>query len=540
VASLAALAVPYHTTTSHQKGTSMRMFRLAPLFLALLLIGFLASPPFAAAQVSAVLTMQSQPGDSIGQGRNYSYDSATAPGTFASRVTATNGVVDTVQISYIQGAFVDWWRLTFSSRQPGTELVPGVYLQARRAGVGLWGYPGLDVSGNQRGCNMLSGQFTVQQAVYDYSGTQPRLVSFVATFEQHCENNPPALTGTIQFYGDPLPTPTAATTPTHTPSPTTTSTPTNTPTSTITSTPTNTSSPTPTNTPAATTSPTIKPAATATATPSHTAAPAATPTPTRTAVPTASPTPTATAVAPTFTPRPDQPLPKSANVTVIQRAEPNTAARPGDIVAITIVVTNHGKGGARNATITMSFDPALLRPLDSQLSRPAAWISAQRENSLEIQTGPLSPDGDTVTATLRFQVQPQVAHGTQLGTRLSYTWRDDRQLGVGRSNLLPLVAAAESIHRSHYQLLYSTVDLPGDHAPALGVFVGTFFAPHEPVTFWYTTPDEQSVAVDTTTADANGQVTLRFNSAQLASGPYTMVAHGNWTDFTATVPFHAP
>jgi hypothetical protein len=132
-----------------------------------------------------------------------------------------------------------------------------------------------------------------------------------------------------------------------------------------------------------------------------------------------------------------------------------------------------------------------------------------------------------VTATLRFQVQPQVAHGTPLTGRLSYTWRDDRQLGAGRSNLLSLITAAEPIHRPHYQLLFSTIDLPDDHAPALAVFTSTIFAPHELVTFWYTTPDGQTVAVDTTAADANGQVTLRFNPAQLASGAYTMVAHGN-------------
>jgi hypothetical protein len=172
------------------------------------------------------------------------------------------------------------------------------------------------------------------------------------------------------------------------------------------------------------------------------------------------------------------------------------------------------------------FDPALLRPLDTQLSRPTAWVSALRSNSLEIQTGPLSPDSDAVMATLRFQVQPQVAHGTLLTARLSYTWCDDRQLGVGRSNRLPLVAAAEPIHRPHYQLLFSTIDLPDDHAPTLGVFVGTLFAPDEPVTFWYTTSDDQTITVDTTTVDANGQVMLRFNSAQLAPGAYTMVARG--------------
>jgi hypothetical protein len=211
----------------------------------------------------------------------------------------------------------------------------------------------------------------------------------------------------------------------------------------------------------------------------------------------------------------------------VQRADPNTGARPGDILTIKIVATNRGKGGARNATITVSYDPALLRPLDSRLSRPSAWVSALRPNSLEIQTGPLSPDGDAVTAIVRFQVQPHVAHGTTLAARLTYTWRDDRQLGVGRSNQLSLVAAAESIHRPRYQLLYSTIDLSDDHAPALAVFIGTYFAPHEPITSWYTTPDGQDVAVTTVAADANGQVTLRFNPVDLSTGAYTIVARGN-------------
>jgi hypothetical protein len=215
-------------------------------------------------------------------------------------------------------------------------------------------------------------------------------------------------------------------------------------------------------------------------------------------------------------------------------------ARPGDIVTITIVATNRGKGGARNATITVPFDPALMMPLDSQFSRPAAWVSAVRSNSLEIQTGSLSPDGDAVTATVRFQIQPQVTLGTPLAARLTYTWHDDRQLGVGRSNLLPLVAAEEYIDRPHYQLLLSTIDLRGDHAPALDVFSSSIFAPFEPVTFWYAAPDGRDSSVATVLADANGQVVLRFNPVRLGSGAYTMVGHGNWTDFTATAPFQAP
>jgi hypothetical protein len=50
------------------------------------------------------------------------------------------------------------------------------------------------VSGEGRGCNELTGSFTVTQAVYGGSDSS-YLQDFEATFEQHCEGAEPAMPG---------------------------------------------------------------------------------------------------------------------------------------------------------------------------------------------------------------------------------------------------------------------------------------------------------------------------------------------------------
>jgi VCBS repeat-containing protein len=58
------------------------------------------------------------------------------------------------------------------------------------------GVPGLNVSGNGRGSNTLTGNFTVTQALYAADG---KVLRFAASFEQHSEGLAPALTGEIKF-----------------------------------------------------------------------------------------------------------------------------------------------------------------------------------------------------------------------------------------------------------------------------------------------------------------------------------------------------
>jgi hypothetical protein len=62
------------------------------------------------------------------------------------------------------------------------------------------------VSGEGRGCNELTGSYTVTQAVYGGSDSSC-LQDFEATFEQHCEGAEPALRGTVSIHNPPAPDP---------------------------------------------------------------------------------------------------------------------------------------------------------------------------------------------------------------------------------------------------------------------------------------------------------------------------------------------
>ncbi len=136
------------------------------------------------------LVMQSQAGDYIGQGLNYSYSSAT--GVFSASRNYDNGVSLSYQDSTNANA---WWYLDFAA--PGNAyLTPGNYLNATRYPFQSSNVPGLDVSGEGRGSNTLTGQFTVVQAVY---GPGSQIDRFDATFVQHSEGATPALTGEIKY-----------------------------------------------------------------------------------------------------------------------------------------------------------------------------------------------------------------------------------------------------------------------------------------------------------------------------------------------------
>jgi hypothetical protein len=82
----------------------------------------------------------------------------------------------------------------------GAVLAPGSYPNATR-------YPAssgnsLDVFGNGRGCNTLTGSFYVYEAVF--SPVDAGLQNFKASFTQHCEGAAPALRGTVAWNAEPV------------------------------------------------------------------------------------------------------------------------------------------------------------------------------------------------------------------------------------------------------------------------------------------------------------------------------------------------
>ena len=167
---------------------------LAAALAVLLLPGTASAPP----AESATLTMVSDPGDYIGQGQTWSYD--TAAGDVIS--ATTNGSTVNVAVTGYNGT---WWYLDFDAPDGQTLTAGTTYANATRYPFNGSG-PGLAIYGEGRGCNTLTGSFTVTEAVFGGPDSS-YIQDFVATFEQHCEGGEPALRGTLSIHNPPAPEP---------------------------------------------------------------------------------------------------------------------------------------------------------------------------------------------------------------------------------------------------------------------------------------------------------------------------------------------
>jgi hypothetical protein len=88
-----------------------------------------------------------------------------------------------------------WWDLEFSSRELNQPLMAQVYNNAERAPFASPGHPGIDIGGDGRGCNTITGRFQIEDLTMSGSTIQ----SFTATFEQHCEGGQAVLRGCVHF-----------------------------------------------------------------------------------------------------------------------------------------------------------------------------------------------------------------------------------------------------------------------------------------------------------------------------------------------------
>jgi hypothetical protein len=142
------------------------------------------------------LYMNSQAGDYIGGGTEQLYTSADSS---ISGSLPQGG--DYFSASAIQGPYTHWWYVNIAA-PPGQPLAVGSYTGAVRAPFRPPGTPGVDVFGDGRGCNTLTGQFDVDELSYAPTG---ELLVFDATFEQHCEGGAAALFGRIRIQNPPPP-----------------------------------------------------------------------------------------------------------------------------------------------------------------------------------------------------------------------------------------------------------------------------------------------------------------------------------------------
>jgi len=167
----------------------------------------------------AHLSLDSEPGDFIGQGLDSDITyTPTNSDFFSSEVRGTVGPDDEpAELLFILGTVTEGPDNTFALLFFGTDALgipiqPGFYPDAERADFASPGHPGLDVSFQNRGCNMLIGSFTIHEVLFSdraQAATGSPIESFSASFEQHCEGADPALFGTFVYQAFDVPEPPA-------------------------------------------------------------------------------------------------------------------------------------------------------------------------------------------------------------------------------------------------------------------------------------------------------------------------------------------
>ena len=134
------------------------------------------------------LSLDSQPGDYIGQGMSQTF--TPADGTFVAQKLA-NGV----EVTFHTADYSSNWTLFFGPAS-GLTLARNEYEAAQRFAFHSPTKPGMDVSGDGRGCNTISGRFLVSYVAFTSTGG---IQSLAIDFEQHCEGAAPALFGSVRY-----------------------------------------------------------------------------------------------------------------------------------------------------------------------------------------------------------------------------------------------------------------------------------------------------------------------------------------------------
>jgi hypothetical protein len=141
------------------------------------------------AEAPVFFTYFSEPGDFVGGGGfgRFTQGSATF-NAYCDRNTLN------VQVRVPGPRF---WSARFSG-PAGVPLRPGTYEGATRASFNT-ATPGLDVSGESRGCSSVGGRFVI----HDIDLQNNRVHRFHASFVQRCGTNPGLLTGEIRVANMP-------------------------------------------------------------------------------------------------------------------------------------------------------------------------------------------------------------------------------------------------------------------------------------------------------------------------------------------------
>jgi hypothetical protein len=170
---------------------AVRVLACSSLFLAALVVPTAVSlGGTASASVAAPLTtftMFSDSGDYIGGGVSREFDSTN--GSISGSATASD-----ISMQANGGTSGSSFNITIAP-PAGQNFATGYYTKAQRTPFRSAGHPGVDISGDGRGCNTDAGSFEVRDL--GLSGTTITRLDLL--YEQHCEGGTAALFGELRI-----------------------------------------------------------------------------------------------------------------------------------------------------------------------------------------------------------------------------------------------------------------------------------------------------------------------------------------------------
>lgn len=141
-------------------------------------------PAFGGTVASGQVTFSGN--DYISGGRSWSFSTATGDVINAS-YSSNQNPFGLLMLDFGWNRDLHFWNWhLWLQAPPGQQLAVGTYDGALRAGTPIGSAPGLDLSGDGRGCNAVTGTFTISQLALGANGS---VDSLNATFLQHCEGD---------------------------------------------------------------------------------------------------------------------------------------------------------------------------------------------------------------------------------------------------------------------------------------------------------------------------------------------------------------
>jgi hypothetical protein len=144
-----------------------------------------ATPAPKASRAKGIMSFGGPAGEYISAGKRVAL---SAPGD---KISITQQGPGDLQVAFVRGEAE--YDANFSTGSDA-RFEARVYSHAQRYAMGDSGTPGLEISGNGRACNEISGSFQVSKVEFRSDGT---VVRFVAVFEQLCDDAKAAASGSI-------------------------------------------------------------------------------------------------------------------------------------------------------------------------------------------------------------------------------------------------------------------------------------------------------------------------------------------------------